>query len=204
MDDVRFLHELDRRFRTDAPRLSEWVGLSPVQAQDLCATIHAEVSGQRKRLLLAWPNDVPMKIRLTIVERYHLWTTLEKVVPNADGLPPDQVEAATFAAEFIVHFYMSFVYLTDGLFSVLKEKLPEESVTRACATFIRDPKQRLRHLRNAVSHGRWSLEPPDQLKFWDGPQGAHLKEYTCSKDELEFYSRLITRTGWPALVALAG
>jgi len=203
-----FYDVLDTRFHADAPRLSEELPITQREARFLSATVYREVAERRAHLRGAWPDQMPIEATLTAFERYQHWTTLPQRPNVADSdYPAARVADAIAVADHVVHFYMNFVYLRDGLFSVLAEHLSPQAVAARCSKFVqgqgRGGRQPMRRLRNAVAHGRWTYEAPATLVYWDRASPTAFTRYTCSVDDLNFYMRVVTRVGWPALAALA-
>lgn len=189
-----FLEILDKAMRPHAKRLHDTLGLHLGQCQQLASLVFQEVSPEVGNL--SGRVYVDPRRRLHMLEDHHIWSLFNHVAPQRF---PAQREANVLEEmTCALTLYVDFVYPTNELFD---ELCAIEGATKKCASYIRSPDQPVRHLRNAIAHGRWDFRSDGGLDYWDGKP---LRAFVASSDDLTFWRNLVRSVAWPALIALSG
>lgn len=191
------MEHLDKQMQAWSTRLRDDLKIGPPESNQLATTIAKEVGSltddakQRARDASQIPLD-------TRIEELIGFQGFMDHVADIGGAP------VVVRAQVVYQNYISFVYLGDSCFNVLKKELPSGSTARKCCRFLTD--NPVRAFRNAVAHANWRyLSDFSGLEFW-ARKGAEANEpmarFEVSQHELGFWQALARCTGYAAFLSL--
>lgn len=192
------MQKLDQQMRQWAPRLRDDLGIQSEYANAIATTISREV-GQL-------PGEVMQSIRecspVPLEDRIEELIAFQDFM---DALSSQKHPRPSFVrAQVIYQNYISFVYLGDACFNILKRELPARSSTKRCAKFLSD--NPVRAFRNAIAHANWRyLADFSGIEFW-ARKGAGRDEpmarFTVTQNELGFWQSLSRCLAYTAFLTL--
>lgn len=176
---------LDQQMKLYSPFLRDELRIGPVESNALATTLAQEIMAIPKGEIrpLVSGDTMMLSDRINELVAFQSFMDLAHANPGHPGLARAQV---------ITQNYISFVYLGDACFKVLKRCTPSGSVTKRCCKFLTD--NPVRAFRNAVAHANWKYKPDfSGLLFWarkgSDPNEA-MAQFEVSQNDLGFWQTL--------------
>ncbi len=193
---------LDEQLGRFSEQLRAAVGLSDDEVNKVSTLVATEVrfldAASKQQIHAASP--VPLAARLDELRAFQMWM---EIAANIQGHP------AVTRAQVITQNYVSFVYLGEACFQVLRKVSGAKSVTHRCCSFLTD--NPVRAFCNAIAHSNWSYRSDfGGLVFWarkGSVPDEPLTEFEVSQDELNFWqtlSRGVAYAAYTSLESVAG
>lgn len=170
------------------------VKIDPSRSVRLATTISSEV-----RFL---PSHLKQELRLaTPVDLNHRLDELRAFQAYMEAMSADLRNGPEYIrAQVIVQNYISFIYLSEACFLVLRKVMPSDSATRKCSKFLTD--NPIRSFRNALAHSNWTYSADfSGLVFWarkGGDKDEQLVRHEVKQETLEFWQALSRCTAYAA------
>lgn len=180
--------------------------------------LDAQVDGCRRWLRLEFGRDVERRVPSTVYAEVYALSEADHNRLRAEiSIPPEryldemtafqawmelasgnETNPVVVRAQVITELYVGFVWLRDALLTPLAAAIPASTTALVVDYLSTDDR---RHLRNAVSHGRWTYLPDfSGLEYWDGKP---LERSEVSSETLGAWQTLSRATSIAALLALA-
>ena len=189
---------LDDQMRNWSVQLCAALKIGQPESRQLASTIEREVMTlsleAKQRVIDA--SLIPLEARLDELQAFQMWMDLVREF--------EKPNAALIRAQVVTQLYISFVYLGEACFTVLKKELPVGSTTRKCCNFLTE--NPVRALRNAVAHSNWQyLSDFSGLEFWakkgSDPNEKSIK-FVVLQQELDFWQALARCTAYASYLNL--
>jgi hypothetical protein len=192
------VERLDKQMQQWSTRLRDDLRIGPPESNQLATTITQEVAAlsdeakQRAREA----SQIPLKTRIEELVAFQGWMDLVHATPE-----PHPV---IVRAQVVYQNYISFVYLGESCFNVLKSELPSRSTAKKCCKFLTD--NPVRAFRNALAHANWRyLADFSGLEYW-ARKGAEPTEpivrFEVSQQDLSFWQALARCTAYASFLTL--
>lgn len=124
----------------------------------VASTIEIEIKQNKQKLkqVITAVSPVPLETRLEELSAFQtMMDTFNRMKPR-----PEIVRS-----QVMTQNYISFVYLKDTLFEVLRKNSENGSVTKKCTKFLLN--NPVRAFRNSIAHGNWKyLNDFSGLEYW--------------------------------------
>ncbi len=191
-----YLDEQMRRYRSQLSslaRIDEWT------TRKLATTIASEV----RFLAPEAKNRIKAVSPVKLQDRLDELTAFQAFMDNMSTYRNQKVGALPelVRAQVIVQNYITFVYLPEACFSVLRKEMPKDSTTRKCAKYLTD--NPVRSFRNAMAHANWSYnEDFSGLVYWarkGSDPGEPLARHEVDQKTLGFWQSLSRCTAYAAM-----
>lgn len=176
---------LDDQMRPFAPYLRDELKFTLPESNALASSLSEEIRSLSQEDIspLLCTDYVLPSDRLDELMAFQSFMDIANANPGHPGLTRSQV---------ISQNYISFVYLGDACFKILKKCSPTGSVTKRCCRFLTD--NPVRAFRNAVAHANWKYKSDySGLIFWarkGSDPNEPMAKYEVAQQDLGFWQAL--------------
>lgn len=189
---------LDQQMTQWASRLRDDLNIEAADANQIATSIVRDVSNI--------PDDVVREIHANA--SVPLQARLDELTGFQDFMDSIHFGAAPrpsfVRAQVVYQNYVSFVYLGDACFNILRKNLAPGCTAKKCMKFLTD--NPIRAFRNAIAHANWSyLDDFSGLQYW-ARKGAAADEpmvrFDVTQIELGFWQSLARCDGYSSFLTL--
>ena len=163
----------------------------------VASTIELEIKQNKDKLkqVIIAVSPVPLETRLEELSSFQtMMDTFNRMKPR-----PEIVRS-----QVMTQNYISFVYLKDTLFEVLRKNSENGSVTKKCTKFLLN--NPVRAFRNSIAHGNWKyLNDFSGLEYWaykDSNFNEPMTRFEVSQSDLNFWQMLSRTVAYTSYLTL--
>ena len=189
---------LDKQLASYKEALLNELRIPENKVNHVATEIQQELSDNKDnyRIELLKASPIPIQERLDELSAFqNMMDTFNRMKPR-----PEIVRT-----QVITQNYISFVYLKDTLFEVLRKNSQPGTTIKKCTKFlVNNP---IRAFRNSFAHGNWRYKSDfsgfEYYAHKDSKLDEPMAKYTVNQDELEFWQSLARVVGYVCYMELS-